>query len=411
MRAFPPRNFWIAATIAWVAVGPACSRQEARPGAAAAGPPKPVSVEAVTVSFREAQRLLEVTGTLQPHDKVTVSSQVEGPIRDVLVDLGDLVTQGQLLARVEFEEFQIDVRLQRARLQTAMAQLGLREGQDHRLIATEDTPEVRRARSLLVEAKTNLDRMEALLKDKIGTQQSVDHALAQWRTAEENLNLAKEGVEMQRAQVEQARAALQLADKNLRDASIAAPFAGSISERHVSSGQYVRAQTPLFTIVQTHPLRLRVEVSERLAPAVRPDRPVEIRVDGLPGRTFPGRISRISPAVSEQSRTLLVEALAPNEAGLLRPGMFARASIQSGEMARALMIPARAVLNFYGVNKVYCLQDGKAQDRTVKLGDRFEEYFEVLEGLRDHEVVAVTSLERLSAGAPVEVRRAEAGKR
>src|SRR6185436_3828249 len=175
-----------------------------------------------------------------------------------------------------------------------------------------------------------------------------------------------EAIETQRAMIDQFRAALELAQKKLKDTAIKAPFAGSVSERLVSVGQYVKAQTPMFTIVQTNPLRLRVEVSERLAPSIRAEQAVQLRVDSLPGRSFPARIWRINPSVTEQTRTLQVEALVPNDGGTLRPGMFARASVTSGETVRALMIPAKAVLNFYGVNKIFAVADGKVQDRTVK---------------------------------------------
>ncbi len=391
--------------VALVCLQSGCSKDDARARAAAKAVPKTaVPVQAAPVTSDTARRLVEVTGTLQPYDKVTVSSEVEGSIRHVLVDLGDRVTPGQLLAEVNPEEFRIDVRQQQARLQQTLANLGLREGQDPRSIQNEDTPEVRRGRSVLVEAQQSFARASELHKEKIGTAQAVDQAQAALKTAQANLSLAEETVNMQRAQVEQARVALQLADKKLKDTAILAPFAGSISERQVAPGQFVRAQTPVFVIVQTNPLRLRTEVSERFAAAVRQDQQVGFRVDGLPGRTFNGRVWRISPSMTEQTRTLLVEALVRNDEQLLKPGMFARASIQSGETARVLMVPAQAVLNFYGVTKVFTLSEGKAQDRTVKLGDRFEERFEVLEGLREQELVAVSSLERLSTGMAVVVQ-------
>jgi len=360
-------------------------------------------VEAVAVSVRSAQRLLEVTGTLQPYDKVTVSSEIDGRIHRVLVDLGDQVTLGQLLTEVDSEEFKIQVVQAQARLQQALAGLGLREGQDPKSIRNEETPEVRRANAMLEEAQQNYGRVGQLFKEGIGTQQSVDQARAQLKSSQANLAMTFESIETARAQIDQFRAALELAQKKLRDTAIKAPFAGAIAERQVAVGQFVKAQTPVFTIVQTNPLRLRVEVSERLAPAVRIEQPVQLRVDGFPNRAFPAKIWRISPSITEQTRTLMVEALAPNEDGTLRPGMFARAAVHSGDTVRALMIPAQAVLNFYGVNKVYCLADGKAQDRTVKLGDRFDEYFEILDGVREREIIALSNLEKLSAGAPVEV--------
>jgi RND family efflux transporter MFP subunit len=372
--------------------------------AAGAAPPVAVPVDAVPVMVRSALRVLEVTGTLQPFDKVIVSSEVDGAIQRVHVDLGDRVTPGQVLAEVNPEEFKIQVAQASARLRAAMAQLGLKQGEDPRSVRDEDTPEVRRAQAALEDAQQNFERVNQLFEQKIGTAQAVDQARAQLRTAQANLAMMRQTIETQRAQIEQYRAELELAQKKVQDTSIKAPFAGSISERQVSIGQFVRAQTPLFTIVQSNPLRLRAEISERLLQAVRANQPVQVRVDGIPGRVFPGAISRISPAVSEQSRTLLIEALVRNDSEALRPGMYARASIESGDTVRALMVPARAVVNLYGVNKVYTVTDGVAHDRTVRLGDRYDDHFEVLDGVREQELVAVSSLERLSTGAPVEVK-------
>jgi len=397
------RTLW---GVAAAVVLASCGSDKPKGGTAvAAAPSKGIPVEAYTVSTRGAQRVLEVTGTLQPYDKVTVSSEVDGVVQSVLADLGDNVTQGQKLVQVNPQEYRINVEQAAARLQQALAQLGLKEGQDPGSITNQETPEVRRALAMLEEARLNHRRMEDLFKEQIGTAQSVDHARAQLKSSEANLAVTIETIETQRAQIDQFRSMLELAQKKLDDTVIKAPFAGSIAERQVSPGMYVKAQTPLFSVVQTNPLRLRAEVSERLAPSIRPNQPLALRVDGFPGRTFSGRIWRISPSVSEQSRTLLVEALVPNDNDTLRPGMFTRASIQSGETVTALMVPARAVLNFYGVNKVFCLAEGKALDRTVRLGDRYAEYFEVLEGLRDREVVALSNLEKLTAGAAVEVER------
>ena len=276
-----------------------CSSGPSQGKAAAKAPPKAIAVEAIPVSVRAAQRVLEVTGTLQPFDKVTISAEVEGPVQRVLVDLGDHVTQGQLLAEIDPEEFKIQVAQVSARLRASRAGLGLKEGQDPRSIRTEDTPEVRRAQANLEDAEQNFRRVTELFKEKIGTEQAVDQARAQLRSAQANLAIMQESIETQRAQIEQFMAELALAQKKLTDTSIKAPMNSSVSERLVSVGQFVRGQTPLFNLVQSNPLRLRAEVAERLSAVVRPNQQVQVTVDGLGGRKFLATISRISPAVSE----------------------------------------------------------------------------------------------------------------
>ena len=205
-----------------------------------------------------------------------------------------------------------------------------------------------------------------------------------------------------KAEIERGRAALEMARKKLNDTTLRAPFSGSVQERHISPGQYVKVQAPAFSIVQTHPLRLRAEVAERFARSIRENQQVKVTVEGL-AQPFSARISRVSPAMTQQSRTLLVEALVDNAQQLLRPGVFARASIVSDQTENVLLVPAAAVVNYYGINKVYAINGGKVQERTVTLGDRFGENFEIISGLTARELVATSSLEKLTLGTTVEV--------
>src|SRR5262249_15623694 len=153
-----------------------------------------------------------------------------------------------------------------------------------------------------------------------------------FKTAEANYRAARDQVHTLKAQIEQYRAAVELAKKKLNDTVLRAPFAGYVQARHISPGQYLKVQAPAFSIVQTNPLRLRAEVSERFARAIRENQQVKMTMDGAPVTTaggapnaassvrsgdkhagsFTARISRVSPAVTEQSRTLLVEALVEN---------------------------------------------------------------------------------------------------
>jgi membrane fusion protein (multidrug efflux system) len=283
-----------------------------------------------------------------------------------------------------------------------MARLGLKPGENTNSIKEEQTTEVLRARAALDEAQGQYRRAKNLFDEKIGTQQAVDQADAAYKTAQANYRASIDSVRALKAQIEQYRAAAELAKKKLYDTTLRAPFPGSIQQRHIAQGQYLKVQAPAFSIVQTNPLRLRAEVAERFAYAVRANQQVKVAVDGVP-QPFAARISRVSPAVTEQSRTLLVEALVENSQQSLRPGLFARASIVSDQTENVLLVPARAVVNFYGINKVFAVNSGKVQERVVKLGDRFGDQFEILEGLKPEEVVATSNLEKLAMGTPVEV--------
>lgn len=368
----------------------------------AASAPKPLAITAVPAKVQSARRTFEVTGTLQPYESVVLSAQVDGMVAKIHVDLGDRVKEGQPLAEIDRAEFQIQLDQAAASLQQAMARLGLKQGEDPKAVKEEQTTEVLRAKAALDEAEAQHRRVKNLFELQIGTQQAVDQADAAYRTAQANQRASIDSVRALKAQIEQYRAAVELAKKKLSDTTLRAPFAGSVQQRHISPGQYLKVQAPAFSIVQTNPLRLRAEVAERFAHAVRASQQVRLAVDGLQ-QTFTARISRVSPAVTEQSRTLLVEALVDNGQQLLRPGLFARASIVSDQTENVLLVPASAVLNFYGINKVFAVNNGQVQERVVKLGDRFGDQFEVLEGIKAQELIATSSLEKLTIGARVEV--------
>src|SRR5438093_5379145 len=121
-------------------------------------------------------------------------------------------------------------------------------------------------------------------------------------------------------------------------------------------------------------------------------------------RTFKGKISRVSPAVNEQTRSLTIEALINNDHQLLKPGFFAKTRVISDEKETVISIPAHTILNFYGVNKVFAVENGRIRERVVKVGDRFGEQVEVLEGLNGGELIAVSDLSRLENDLPVKAR-------
>src|SRR5262249_42276377 len=150
-----------------------------------------------------------------------------------------------------------------------------------------------------------------------------------------------------------------LARKKLRDAQIRAPFAGWIKERLVSPGQYLRVQTPVYTIIDTATLKFIGTIPEKMAPWVRAGASLELQVEAYPGRTFGGKITRVNPASREESRSFSVQAVIENQNGLLKPGIFARASIVTDKEETVLTLPPSALLYSYGTYRVFVVQDNK----------------------------------------------------
>jgi RND family efflux transporter MFP subunit len=145
-------------------------------------------------------------------------------------------------------------------------------------------------------------------------------------------------------------------------------------------GEFLAAGAPVVRLVRIHPLRLRVAVPERDAPSIRAGQAVTVRLEGDPAE-HAGRVVRLSPAIQEQNRTMVVEAEVANREGRLRPGSFAKADIVVEADRSAVLVPARSVVTFAGIEKVFGIRDGRAVEMRIRTGRHVGERVEVLEGL------------------------------
>src|SRR5262249_42516112 len=141
-----------------------------------------------------------------------------------------------------------------------------------------------------------------------------------------------------RADIDASEASMKLADRQLRDTQIRAPFDGYVQERLVNLGQLVKAPAPVMRIVRVDPLQVTAEIPERLTPWIKIGQPVALRVDPYPDATFTGQISRISPAVNTQTRAFPFEALVPNADARLKPGTFARVHVETAKVEDVLTL-------------------------------------------------------------------------
>jgi membrane fusion protein (multidrug efflux system) len=156
-------------------------------------------------------------------------------------------------------------------------------------------------------------------------------------------------------------------------------------------------------------LKLQGEVPERFGPLVRVGNPVQAEVEAYPGRSFAGRISRVSPSVDVETRTFTVEASIPNPGGALKPGSFAKAALITGTDTAVPFVPEDAVASFAGIVKIFVIADGKADERRIKTGQRLDGWAEILEGVKVGETVATSNLSQLATGTAVQVRSGTGG--
>jgi multidrug efflux pump subunit AcrA (membrane-fusion protein) len=379
-----------------------CSKQETAQARGGESAPRTIQVEAVRQD--SVHRAVEVVGTLAAEDEVTVSSQAEGVVRRVLADLGDPVRADQPLVELDREKLQYSLDQQQAARVRALTRYGAVDAAH--LPGVEETPDVRKAAAELAQAKQSYDRTATLHAQKLIPQQSLDDAQAALRTKQASYDAAVQNARNLRAEIDVAEAAVKLADRQLRDSVIRAPFNGAVQKRLVSVGELVKAQMPVMAIVRVDPLKVLGEIPERMAPWIKIGQAVALRVDAYPDRPFSGTVTRISPAVNAETRTFAFEALTPNGGGLLKPGTFARVRLETALVEQVLTIPYAAIQHRYGVNRVFVVKDGQLSGRELKLGDRQGDRMEIIAGLSGGELVALTDVDNLSDGQKVTVTNA-----
>jgi membrane fusion protein (multidrug efflux system) len=230
------------------------------------------------------------------------------------------------------------------------------------------------------------------------------------RIAQAQVESDRAALRVAEAEVARREAALGIFRKRLGDTTVRAPFAGFIARRHLSAGEFVKDNTPVFTVVVLDPLKYTGTVPERYVPDLRIGQALQISVEAYPGQVFPGQVTRIAPAVDVQTRTLSLEGRVANSDSRLRPGFFAKGSVLTRKEGSVAFVPADAVVSFVGITKVFVVAGAKVEERSVKPGARQGGAVEIAEGVKAGETVAVSNLSQLFNGAPVTVVDSRSGK-
>ena len=365
----------------------------------------PTPIHSYTVAEETARRRIQAVGSLYALEESTLSSEVEGRVAEVLADVGDTVKEGQPLVVLDPQELQFEVDRQRGIVTQVRAQLGIGPNDppptDPKKIAS-----VQRAEADLFDADHKYTRAQEMFRDKLISQQQLDEAASRYQSANATYAVALQEVDRLKALLVSSEASEKLAEKKLNDATIRAPFPGSIKTRDVHPGEYLRVQSPVMVLVRTDRLRARLAVPERWAGWVKEGVTTDLHVEAFPGETFQGKISRINPAVAQDSRTFEAEAMLSNPDGRLKPGFFLQASIPSEKEEKTIFLPERAVNYRYGVYKVFLLNGNRVSERQIRPAGQTEDErgrrFEVAEGLKPGDRVAVAISGDLHDGAVVQ---------
>jgi RND family efflux transporter MFP subunit len=375
---------------------------------------QPVAIDVTTAAAikRDLPRFFEATGSLAGDQQTDVAPQTAGKVVAVGVDIGSYVRRGQMLVQLDESELKLHVDQAAAQVEQAKAgvrqaeeKIGLRPGQafDPNRVA-----EVAAAKVTYDLADRELKRAEKLIESGDVSRSFFDTQRARRDQLKEQYEVALAqarqnyaAVDVARTNVANAQSQLALARKNLSYAVIPAPIDGFVIERTADLGEYVSPQQKVVTIVRTNPLRIRIDIPEQAIPQVKVGQSVSITTSAWPDKNFAGRVARIAPNVSATSRTMTVEAEIDNSGNALKPGQFATVRILQERAEPAVLIPARAVMNQAGVNRVYVIKDGHAEQRLVQTGQTEGDLIEIKNGIAADEKVATSNLEQLTDGIAV----------
>ena len=321
-----------------------------------------VAVELGKVTKQDIKPLLVFSATLEPAWNAEISSKVDGRIDQLMVEEGDAVKAGSVLAVLDTNELAAQVVQAQGSLFVAQASLE--------------------------QANLDLKRTEALAKQGAVSVQSLD-------TARIKRDLAIGGLRS-------ADGNMALLQARLQNATIVAPRDGIVVKRYVQSGYYTKAGTPIVAVADITALLAKAMVGEAQVHELAVGSKVTVQVNAFPDKQFTGTVTRISPAAVAPSRTFTAEIAIPNPDGLLKSGMFAKVEAPGRVRTGAVVVPEGAIVMREDQKTVFVVvADNKVQQRLLKLGYIGGGWAEVLEGVKEGDTIAVAGHNKLKDGASV----------
>lgn len=342
---------------------------------------------------------LDVTGALVPREEVTLNARVPGRLNEVTVEVGSAVRKGQVVARIEEREHRRRIRQAETALRQARERFGLQPDGDDELVL-EESGAVRQARAQFDEARLNRDGALARAGQGDAERAEFERADAAYRTALNRYQDAVEELRDRQAILAERRTELSLARRALANTSVLASLDGVVREHRANVGDQLTAGAPVLTLARPNLLRFRAEVSEREAAVISEGQQVRVSVEGE-ATGYEGRVIGVEPLEDESGRRLVVEAEIINPDERL-PNGSARAEIVVGEAQSAVAVPANAIVSLAGIEKVFVVSEGRAQERTVVTGRRTDELIQIISGLRAGDAVVLDPGD-LQTGTPVNV--------
>lgn len=361
------------------AAAPAGGTKAGAPGAGGGrGSAALMTVDTAPAVRQEVIDYVMVVGNLIGEATVDVSPRLNGRIESIAVRLGDRVTKGQVIARMDDRDVREQVKQAEASLELSRATARQREFD-------------------MKASLTTFDRQKNLYDRQLQTKQTLEDAEARYNASAAQVDVAK-------AQVMQTQARLDELKVTLSNTVIQSPVDGFVGRRTLDPGAFAGANTPVVSVVDISSVRLIANLVEKDFRRVVPGVEAMVEVDAFPGETFGGKVSRVSPIFDAATRTAGLEIEVPNPGYRLKPGMYARVRLTVDRRPDALTVPRNAVVDSEGKRGVFFLDDGNvARFNVVRTGLQDGEKVEILEGLNDGQRVITTGAIALRNGDRVQL--------
>jgi membrane fusion protein (multidrug efflux system) len=341
-----------------------CAVVACRPAGGSSSSPEaaaPIHVKTASVVTQPMPEYVTLTGSLRGNQESDVAADASGKVVQTLVERGQMVKRGQVMVTLDARGAALSVDMASAQSKVAATQLE--------------------------EAQRECARVKHLLETNAISQAEYDRQIADCTAKQWSATAAQ--------------AQSQTAVKLLGDTRVRAPFDGVVGERFVNVGQYVGPTTKVASVYEADPLRLALTVPESDLGFVKMDMHVIFSVAAFPKSKFEGVVKFISPNVREATRDLVVEAIVPNDAGKLKPGMFAVAKVVLGDKPRPV-VPSAALLKDETGARLFVVAGGQIQERVAQLGSTKGDAVAILSGVTAGENVVLSPGADVHDGAKVE---------
>jgi len=331
------------------------------------------SMEVIRVGRAAGENDIQLPGTMQAITEAPILARADGYLKRRLVDIGDRVMAGQVLAEIDAPELdqqikQVEASVAQAEAASEQAEANLEQGKANRDLA-----------------RLNAERWKSLADQGIASKQETDQYQAQFAAQNANVLALEKAITAQRSNVAAAKANLSRLQEVQGYRLVKAPFDGVVTVRSVDVGALVNTgSTLLFRIAQTDKLRTYINVPQTSASSVRVGQPAVLTVSNLPGRVFHGNVARTANALDPANRTMLVEVAVPNPDGALFPGSFAEVTLSASRTNLPLAVPASAILFRTDGAQVAVVQpDNTLHLQKIVVGRDYGDRVEILQGVDD----------------------------